>query len=128
MFMTDKPPPTLQVIQFLSHSLFFLWDNLTLDYSSWRKVLHNGNKEFEQKRIEHEKLKRSICKGLDVHLKYVGTEFDLICNKCGHTYLSRVDIKETFKEAAYREKLFTTCYTVFLFAMIVENNVPQLVD
>lgn len=41
-------------------------ENLTLDCSSWRKLVHNGKRDFEQNRVAHKKLKKHI-KGIDIN-------------------------------------------------------------
>lgn len=61
------------------------WGDLTLDHSSWRKVLHNDKINFEQKCVGYEKLKIDICKSHDVNFaENFATEFNLLCNECGH--------------------------------------------
>lgn len=51
------------------------------------------DREFEQNRVEHEKLKREFGKVFDANPpENVGTEFDLTCIECGRVCLSRAGL------------------------------------
>ena len=67
------------------------WETLSQSRSAWRKVIFDGCKAFERKRIEHSNLKRALKKQ-DTSAIPDGFQSDHICNTCGRVCLSKAGL------------------------------------
>lgn len=69
----------------------------------------NGMRDFEWNHVALEKLKRYICKILDIHISgNTVTKFDVTSNECDHICLSRVCLKNHQNQDRHTEVIHYT--------------------
>ena len=72
------------------------WETLSENRSVWRKLIFDGCKAFEQRRIEHSISKRALRKQ-DTSAIPEGLQSDHLCNVCGRVCLSKAGLVSHLK-------------------------------